>query len=119
MKVSVPGYDDIFQKGYENNALAQKLKSQQPNQGLLELNGKTYIPELYIHEVIRDHYDNPAQGHLGVTKTMELLERNYSAPKLRKYVEKYIKEYIICQRNKATRHKKYGEIQFAEVPTTP
>ena len=83
------------------------------------MNGKTYIPELYIHEVIRDHYDNPAQGHLGVTKTMELLERNYSAPKLRKYVEKYIKEYIICQRNKAIRYKKYGEIQFSKVPTTP
>ena len=83
------------------------------------MNGKTYIPEPCIYEVIRDHYDNLAQGYLGVAKTIELLKRNYSALKLKKYIEGYIKEYIICQRNKATRHKKYGEIQFTEVLITP
>ena len=118
-QISVPRYNRIFQKGYKNDTLAQKLKGQQPNEGLLELNRKTYIPEPYIHEVIRDHYDNSAQGYLEVAKTIELLKRNYSASKLKKYIEEYIKKYIICQRNKATRYKKYGEIQFAEVLITP
>ena len=118
-QISVSGYNGIFQKGYKNDTLAQKLKGQQLNEGLLKLNRKTYIPEPCIYEVIRDYHDNLAQGHPGVAKTIELLRRNYSAPKLKKYVKGYIKECIMCQRNKATRHKKYGEIQFAEVPITP
>ena len=47
------------------------------------MNRKTYIPEPYIYEVIRDYYDNLAQRYPGVAKTIELLGRNYSALKLK------------------------------------
>ena len=36
-----------------------------------------------MEQTIRDHYDDPAQGYLGVSKTVELLKRNYAIPRLR------------------------------------
>ena len=58
-------------------------------------------------------------GHPGITRTMELIRRNYNAPRLRPKVEQYIKEYIKCQQNKSARYKPYRNIQFAPVPKTP
>ncbi len=68
--------------------------------------------------MIRDHHDDPLLGHLGVSKTLELIQRVYAAPNLRASVEQYIKEYICCQQNKSIRHVKYGQIQFTEVLDT-
>jgi len=69
--------------------------------------------------VIRDYHDNPLQGHPGVSKTVELLQREYATPRLRAHVKKYIKEYIQYQQNKSARHAKYRQIQFALVPDIP
>jgi len=77
------------------------------------------LPKRYVKEVIRDHYNDPLLGHPGISKTVELLRREYTTPRLRAHVEKYIKECIQCQQNKSTRHAKYGQIQFAPVPDTP
>lgn len=61
----------------------------------------------------------PLHGHPGVAKTMELIGREYAAPKMRAEVEQYIQGCIQCQQNKSARHTKYGQIQFAPVPDTP
>ena len=119
MIITVPGKVKDFQKGYKGDTLVQELKDQQPDNELLEYDGKTYIPEKCIEQTIKDHHNNPAQGHPGVSKTVELLKRNYAAPRLRQRVERYIKECVMCQQNKSARHAKYGEIQFADVPTIP
>ena len=69
--------------------------------------------------MIRDHHDDLMHGYPGVTRTMELIRRNYNAPRLRLRVEQYIKECIKCQQNKSARYKPYRKIQFAPVPKTP
>ena len=103
-------------KAYDNDVYTTTLRSQQPSAVLLRYQDRIYVPDACVEEVIRDHYDNPMQGHPGVSKTIELLGRGYAAPKLRARVEQYIKEYIQCQQNKATRYAKYRQIQFAPVP---
>ena len=40
---------------------------------MLKLNGKVYIPEKSMNSVISNHHNDPISGHLGVTKTMELI----------------------------------------------
>ena len=55
---------------------------------------KVYLPQRYMEEVIKDHHDNPLQGHLGITKTLEIIGRLYARPKLREYVAEYIKKYV-------------------------
>ena len=62
---------------------------------MLELNGKTYIPEKYLGSVISNHHNNPIHGYLEVTKTIELIRRYYTLLLLRKYVQVYVKGYII------------------------
>ena len=103
-------------RAYDNDIYTTTLRSQQPNAVLLRYQDRIYVSDACVKEVIRDHYDNPIQGHPGVSKTIELLGRGYAAPKLRVRVEQYIKEYIQCQQNKAARHAKYRQIQFASVP---
>ena len=119
LRISGPDTTDMIVKAYDNDAYATTLRIQQPNAVLLRYQDRTYLPDACVEEVIRDHHDDPIQGHPGVSKTMELLGRGYAAPKLRARVEQYIKECIQCQQNKAARHAKYGQIQFAPVPESP
>ena len=119
MRISVPDTTSTFEESYETDDVAKTLRSQQPGQQLLKYKGKLYLPKQEIEKVIRDHHDDPLQGHPGVAKTMELLGRTYAAPRLRTHVEQYIKECVLCQQNKSSRHAKYGQIKFATIPESP
>jgi hypothetical protein len=53
-------------------------------------------------------HDSETAGHPGVRKTLELLQRQYSWPGLRSYVQGYINSCDTCKRCKVPRHKSYG-----------
>jgi hypothetical protein len=55
-------------------------------------------------KVIQDYHEDPAQGYPGVVKTLELIQRTYTALKIRRYIEQFIKECVPCQQNKALRY---------------
>ena len=74
-------------KAYDNDVYTTTLRSQQPNAVLLRYQDRTYLPDICVEEVIRDHHNNPIQGYPGVSKIIELLGRGYAAPKLRARVE--------------------------------
>ena len=57
--------------------------------------GRTYLPQKYIEEVIKEHYNDLLQGYLGVTKTLEIIKRTYARLKMRSEVEKYIKGCVL------------------------
>src|SRR5438477_10016775 len=50
--------------------------------------------------LIAQHHDSPLAGHPGITKTLELLSRNYSWQSIQQDVEEYVKGCIPCQMNK-------------------
>ena len=87
LRISGPNTTDIIVKAYDNDIYTTTLRSQQPDAVLLRYQNRTYLPDIYVEEVIRDHYNNSIQGHPGVSKTIELLGRGYAAPKLRARVE--------------------------------
>ena len=62
---------------------------------MLKLDRKIYIPEKSITRVISNYHDDLVNRYLGVIKTIELIKRYYTSLRLRKYIEAYIKEYII------------------------
>ena len=80
--------------------------------------GKTYLPQGYAEEVIKEHYNDLLQGNPGIAKTLEAIGRTYARSKIRKEIEDYIKKCVLCQQNKLARHKKYRQIQFAPVTNT-
>jgi hypothetical protein len=49
-----------------------------------------------IDECIKKHHDEPLQGHLGVTKTLQLLRQNCQFSQMRQVVEAYIKKCLSC-----------------------
>src|SRR5947207_10428663 len=77
------------------------------SEGLLLHRGRLWIPE---HEnlrtkVIREAHDQPSAGHQGQNRTLDLLRRSYSWPKISDDVDRYIRNCHICKRSKAPRDK--------------
>ena len=49
---------------------------------MLKFKSKLYLPKGYVEIVIREYYNNLLQGHLEIIKTLEIIERIYTRPKL-------------------------------------
>jgi hypothetical protein len=58
----------------------------------------------------------PYRGHLGMTKTRELVGRQFWWPSLRKDSNDYVRNCEICQRNKPAQFKSTGLLQPLPVP---
>jgi transposase InsO family protein len=81
--------------------------------------GKFKVPPSKEHDCIRDHHDGPTLGHPGVARTAEHIRRNFVFPDMRRKVSEYVKRCDNCNKNKATRHAKYGNLEFREPPHKP
>lgn len=89
--------------------------------GLLRLDGRIYIPnsaDLRLL-VLRIHHDHILAGHFGQNRTLELIRRRYTWPKIREFVRHYVKSCTVCGRNKHTRHRPYGLLKPLPVPLRP
>ncbi|CAD0052049.1 unnamed protein product [Aureobasidium pullulans] len=80
---------------------------------------KYQVPEKHQEQCIRDHHDDPIHGHPGITKTIEIIRRNFAFPQMKAKVTAYVQKCRSCQMNKSSRHAKYGEIQFVDPPLQP
>ncbi len=81
--------------------------------------GKYQVPSNKEQDCIRDHHDDPANGHPGIARTTEHIRRNFTFPGMKTKVSEYIKKCESCQKNKASRHAKYGNLQFQPPPEQP
>src|SRR5690606_8150880 len=70
-------------------------------------------------EVLEDQHDSKHAGHYGQQKTLELVRRNFYWPKMEEMVEHYVSTCDNCQRNKTTRHKRFGLLHPLETPYAP
>jgi hypothetical protein len=77
------------------------------------------IPEELQEAIIRQHHDDPVHGHPGITRTIELIRRNYEFKNMTDKVTSFIKKCADCQKNKHSTHAPYGEMQPMELPTEP
>ncbi len=77
---------------------------------------REYLPPGRRKRVIEEHHDGPLHGHPGREKTLEKIKRLYHWPRMKQDVEEYIRQCGHCAKNKATRHKPYGELQEIKIP---
>ena len=70
-------------------------------------------------QCIRDHHDREVNGHPGIARTLDRLQRNFSFPAMRSKVIDYVKKCDSCQKNKSSRHAKYGNLQMIPPPKQP
>src|SRR5436305_10291448 len=80
--------------------------------GLLLYKNLIYVPhdDAIRLTLMRQHHDSPLAGHFGVTRTLELLSRNYWFPDINSYVKDYVTTCDLCSRAKPPRHARFGEL---------
>ena len=69
--------------------------------------------------VISQNHDTKIAGHWGISKTVERLKQYFHWNGMDKDVEDCVRSCDTCQRNKISRHKKYGKLHTLEVPYRP
>ena len=120
-----PSFQDEILASYLTDAVAQQhlpdLKSpwSTNSTGLLLHHGLVYVPEPLRMSVLQQHHDAPLAGHPGVSKTLELLTRNYWFPGIKSFVKDYVNSCFLCQQAKVPRHLRHGELAPLPVPTSP
>ena len=89
--------------------------------GILLHQGRTFVPETNDLQlrVLRANHDHRLAGHPGQSKTYQLVRRDYSWPKLREFVEDYVRTCSVCMRNKPKRHRPYGLLKQLPIPSRP
>ena len=89
--------------------------------GLLLFKGRWYVPNSreLKNKILKSEHDSRVAGHFGQFKTLERIKANFYWPKMDQEVEEYVRSCDSCQRNKASRHKKYGLLDPLEIPNRP
>jgi hypothetical protein len=64
-------------------------------------------------------HDSPLSGHFGARRTLEKLQRRYAWKGMRKDVEQYCKDCLICRKSTPARHRPYGPLQPLPIPDYP
>ena len=62
-------------------------------------------------EVLHSLHDAPATGHLGIANTWELVREHYEGPRLRQFMEEYVKGCARCQESKTNVHRSKAPLQ--------
>ncbi len=91
------------------------------NQGLVRHRGRAYVPldGSVRAEIMKICHDDPLAGHFGQRKTLTLIQRKYWWPKMAKDIQEYVSGCDVCQRVKAPRYKKTGEMSGLPLPRGP
>jgi len=55
-------------------------------------------------DILQTLHDSPAAGHPGISNTWELVREQYEGPRLREFVEQYVKGCARCQESKTNVH---------------
>ena len=88
---------------------------------LLLRNKRVYVPpqEAIRHKLLYLFYDCLSAGHWGVQKTLDLIQRHYTWPGIKKDMQKYIETCAKYQAKAIHRHKPYGQLEPIPIPTDP
>ena len=57
-------------------------------------------------KILQEIHDSPVGGHPGISNTWNLIKRKYEGPRLRQFVESYVKGCAKCQESKPITHMK-------------
>jgi hypothetical protein len=68
--------------------------------------------------ILQQIHDTPAGGHPGIANTWELVRQHYEGPKLRDFVEEYVKGCAKCQESKTNLPRRKAPLQRFDVPAS-
>jgi hypothetical protein len=115
-------YDDkSVQKILKSLEEGVAVKGWQLDNGLLHYHGCIYVPnEPEIRKaVLESHHDNPAAGHPGQWRTLELLSHHYYWNGMKRDTSKYIQACDLCIQSKPSNQVPVGLLQPIPLPMAP
>jgi hypothetical protein len=69
--------------------------------------------------ILHKNHDSKVAGHFGQFKTAERMKQNFYWPKMHDDASDYVRSCDTCQRDKVSRHRRYGLLQPLEIPYRP
>jgi hypothetical protein len=69
--------------------------------------------------ILHENHDSKVAGHFGQFKTIERVKQNFFWNKMKDDVRDYVRSCDTCQRDKTSRHKRYGLLQPLDIPYRP
>jgi transposase InsO family protein len=89
--------------------------------GRLWYRDRLYVPDhepLRLH-LLQRHHEVPVAGYPGRSKTVELLQRQYYWPTMRKDTEQFVRNCHVCQRSRSGWHAPFGILRPLPIPDRP
>ena len=78
------------------------------------------IPKSMEKRIISRYHDDVKEGHQGLARTMEKIQRDFYIPGLTRKIKKYIDKCEECQTNKHDNRRPFGKMTIEkETPTRP
>ena len=78
---------------------------------------KIVVPQSLRQQILKECHDVPSVGHVGMRRTMELVDRQFHWRGLRGDTIHYVKTCPICQAIKSDSRAQAGLLQPLEIPT--
>ena len=73
------------------------------------------VPLSLTEEGLKGMHDSPFSGHLGITRTIDLIRHRFYWPGMRESVEEYINHCTICAQRKTQENPVKAPLQNIEV----
>ncbi|KAH0613238.1 uncharacterized protein H6S33_009618 [Morchella sextelata] len=111
----------MLRNGVRHSNKISLAECTEDNNGRLLYRGALYVPDdndLRLR-LLKEYHDKPSAGHPGRAKTLELLNREYYWPQMRKYIDQYVRNCNVCARSKALRNAPYGVLRPMPIPDGP
>ena len=115
-------WQELYDKAAEDGALEGRITTLLTyKDGMFFRKGKVWIrcaPSLR-KLVMESEHDSRVAGHMGMDKTMELVDRNVYWPEMAKDIKDYVRSCEDCQKKKASQHERHGALHPLELSDAP
>ena len=75
------------------------------------------VPVSVRQRVLKSCHDDPCVGHVGIHRTLEIVQRMYSWKRMGEDVKAYVRSCPTCQMMKSDNRKQSGLLQPPPIPT--
>ena len=118
MEIVQKAADDLilqeeYEKARESHAVnGEVLAATTYKDGILYRKGKIWLPrdKALKKMVFENEHDTMVAGHMGMDKTLEIINRNFLWPRMGEDIEDYVRSCDDYPRNKASCHKTHGTL---------
>jgi hypothetical protein len=111
-------YEERKDEGKDKSRVIRELDTYELRDGIIYKGNRIYVPNntQIKKKILYEYHDTPIAGHVGVTKTVENVSRQFYWPKLHEEVKQYVLSCLPCQSNKPSNQEPIGLLQPLPIP---